>query len=58
MNRKNQPIRLEKKEDFEIFELMNKDIMFKIKFYVLFVIALAIFVGLCWLSKGPTYGYL
>lgn len=58
MNKKNQPIRLQKKEDFEIFELLQKDIVFKIKFYLLLFIALMVFVGLCWLSKGPTYGYL
>ena len=58
MNKRNEPVRLQKKEEFEILELLQTDIVFKIKFYLLFFIALAIFVGLCWLSKGQTYGYL
>lgn len=54
-------VRLERKpvnEEPELLKLLKKDIVFKVKFYLLFGGAILLFVILCFLSKGPTYGYL
>ena len=57
---KDKPVRLYKQED-EIEKLenfLNSDLVFKIKVYIVLAIAMLIFLTLCFLSKGQTYGYL
>lgn len=55
---KNKPVRLEKKEEADVLELLNKDIAFKIKFYTIVLIAMIIFLVICFLIQHQTYGYL
>lgn len=56
----NDPVRLQRKEQKEprIIEILNSDIVLKIKFYILFFGALALFLAFCFAIKGRTYGFL
>lgn len=55
------PCRLErpkKKEEPLFIEVLNSDIVLKIKFYVLFFGAMALFLLFCFAIKPQTYGFL
>jgi len=53
---KKEPVRLQRATpDYSIFE---KDIVIRISVYSAIVIALIIFVGLCFFLTKPTYGFL
>ena len=56
--RKIKPARLEKVEDENIIELMNRDIMFKVKLYVLFILIILISVAICFALQPQTYGFI
>lgn len=58
MKNKNTPPRLEKVEEENVIELLNKDIMFKVKFYLIVLIAMIIFIALCFLVQHQTYGFI
>lgn len=54
------PVRLQKKQQKEeprIIEVLNSDIVLKIKFYILFFGALALFLLVCFAVKPQTYGF-
>ncbi len=57
---KEKPVRLNKQEDEleRLKDFLKSDIIIKVKFYILLTIAMIIFLALCYLSKGQTYGYL
>ena len=55
---KNKPVRLAKVEEPNVFEFLNQDIMFKIKFYLLVLIAMIIFISFCFLIQHQTYGFI
>jgi len=55
------PVRLQRKQPARkppIMEVLNKDLVIRIKFYILFVLGIALFIAFCFWVKGPTYGYL
>lgn len=55
------PVRLEKKQEkkqSDLIALLDSDIVLKIKFYALLIIAMALFIGFCFLVKPQTYGFL
>lgn len=54
------PVRLCKQEDeFEqMKKLLNAELVFKIKFYTVMIIALIIFLVLCFLVQHETYGFI
>lgn len=56
LGRNNGPVRLERAEPTS--SLFEKDLVIRISFTALLILAMMIFVGLCFLIKGPTYGYL
>ena len=59
MNRKkNNPVRLEKVEEENIVDLLNKDIMFKVKFYFLFILIIILCVAICFAVQPQTYGFI
>lgn len=60
MNRKNEdnPVRLEKIEEKTVLDILNKDFMFKVKFYFLLIIAMIIFLAICFLIQKQTYGFI
>lgn len=54
------PVRLQKKpakKQPPIREVLNKDLVIKIKFYALLVGAMILFLAFCFMIKGKTYGY-
>ena len=55
------PVRLNRKpakKQPPIMSVLNKDIIIKIKFYALLTGAMILFLLVCFIAKGPTYGYL
>ena len=55
------PVRLEKKQEkkqSELMALLDSDIVLKIKFYVLIIGAMALFIAFCFMIKPQTYGFL
>jgi len=56
------PVRLQRKQPAKkqppIMSVLNKDIIIKIKFYTLLTGAMILFLLVCFIAKGPTYGYL
>lgn len=59
VNRKNnKPVRLEKVEEEDVLDLLNQDIIFKIKVYALIIIAMIIFLGICFMVQHQTYGFI
>ena len=56
LGRNNGPVRLERAEPTT--SLFEKDLVIRISFTALLILAMMIFVGLCFLIKGPTYGYV
>ena len=55
------PVRLNRKpakKQPPIMEVLNKDLVIKIKFYALLIGAMALFIAFCFMIKGQTYGYL
>ena len=57
---KNRPVRLEKQQDEleEIKAILNADLVFKIKFYILMIIAMLILILICSMVQPQTYGYI
>lgn len=51
-----QPVRLHRAA--ETTSILEKDIIIRISVYTAILIALAIFVGLCFIMTSPTYGFL
>ena len=54
-------LRLERpiqKEEPKIIQILQSDIVLRIKFYLLIIGGLALFLAFCFMIKGPTYGYL
>lgn len=54
-------VRLERKpvnEEPELMKLLKKDIVLRIKFYVLFFGAMLLFLLICFMMKPQTYGFL
>lgn len=61
MNRKNNnPVRLEKQQDEMEYmkSILNADLVFKIKFYAVIIIAMLILFFICSIIQPQTYGYL
>ena len=55
------PVRLQRKQPARkppIMSVLNKDIIIRIKFYALLTGAMILFLLVCFIAKGPTYGYL
>lgn len=55
------PVRLQRKQPARkppIMEVLNKDLVIRIKFYALLIGAMALFIMVCFLVKPQTYGYL
>lgn len=55
------PVRLNRKpakKQPPIMEVLNKDLVIRIKFYALLIGAMALFIAFCFMIKGQTYGYL
>ena len=55
------PVRLNRKpakKQPPLMEVLNKDIIIRIKFYALLTGAMILFLLVCFIAKGPTYGYL
>jgi len=55
------PVRLQRKQPARkppIMEVLNKDLVIRIKFYALLIGAMALFITFCFMIKGQTYGYL
>lgn len=57
MNKK-EPIRLQKRQEEDIFTMLNKDVVFKIKFYLIMAIAMIIFLAFCFIVQHQTYGFI
>ena len=56
LGRNNGPVRLERAEPTtSIFE---KDLVIRISFSALLILGMLIFIMVCFIIKGPTYGYL
>lgn len=56
LGRNNGPVRLERAEPTtSIFE---KDLVIRISFSALLILSMLIFIMVCFIIKGPTYGYL
>jgi len=54
-------VRLERKpvnEEPELLKILQKDIVFRIKFYVLLGGAMILFLLVCFMLKPQTYGFL
>ena len=54
-------VRLERKpvnEEPELLKILQKDIVLRIKFYVLLGGAMVLFLLLCFMLKPQTYGFL
>lgn len=58
MNKPKQPVRLEKEETISVMEFLNEGKTIHIKNWVLLIAFVVIFFILCFIVKGPTYGYL
>ena len=57
--RNKSPVRLEKQEEeINPLEILNQDIIFKVKFYTLMLILMIIFLAVCFLVQHETYGFL
>ena len=55
------PVRLQRKQPARkppIMEVLNKVIVVKIKFYALIGALMILFLLVCFMAKGPTYGFL
>ena len=57
---KNKPARLAKQQDEmeEIKELLNGDLVIRIKFYIILTILMIIFLFFCFLVQHQTYGFI
>ena len=56
-----EPVRLAKKQESKktsIKEVLESDIVIRIKFYIIFAVGIALFLAFCFWVQGPTYGYL
>ena len=54
-------VRLERKpvnEEPELLKILQKDIVFRIKFYILLGSAMILFLLICFMLKPQTYGFL
>lgn len=54
------PVRLQKKpakKQPPIMEVLNKDLVIKIKFYALVIAAMILFLLVCFMIKPRTYGF-
>lgn len=54
-------VRLERKpvnEEPELLKILQKDIVLRIKFYILLGGAMALFLLVCFMMKPQTYGFL
>jgi len=54
-------VRLERKpvnEEPELLKILQKDIVFRIKFYILLGSAMVLFLLICFMMKPQTYGFL
>ncbi len=60
MKSKQQPVRLAKKQDEMEYmkEILNADIVFKIKFYALMIILMLILFFIISIIQPQTYGYI
>ena len=58
MTKKNKQVRLEKQEDFDMLGFLNQDIIFKIKFYIILILGMLLFFGICFLVQHETYGFI
>ena len=58
MTKKNNQVRLEKQEDFDVLGFLNQDIIFKIKFYIILILSILLFLGFCFLIQHETYGFI
>ena len=56
LGRNNGPVRLERAEPTS--SLFEKDLVIRISFSALLILGMLIFLMVCFLMKGPTYGYL
>jgi len=54
------PVRLQRKQPARkppIMEVLNKDLVIKIKFYALLIGAMALFIAVCFMIQPMTYGW-
>lgn len=58
MKSKSNQVRLEKVQEENVIELLNQNIVFKIKVYVVLGIAMLIFLAMCFLVQHQTYGFI
>lgn len=51
------PVRLERKEEFDLKKFLNQELTFKVKYYFLLGLFAIIVLLVGFISKGATYGY-
>jgi len=52
------PVRLAKREEPKPMNFLPTNFLGKLAFILMLILAMFIFLGLCFIVKGPTFGYL
>jgi len=56
-NKKTQPVRLEKQENFDVKDFLSNEKTLKIKNWAILTLMLALFLAACFAVQGCTYGF-